>query len=162
MYNWPGEQKQWIKLAEWHDFWKSSEARWSSQWVSAQANCWWSFVRLSSWAHSSSRTIHQNVFPILMQGHASPPIPHTLPKQQHHHHIVSNGNDWKTDQNPFVATQGLLASHGRQEEAVMLWDCIVMVCHQGLVQKSEVKGQHKYKWLEGGLYSSYQGVCSDH
>lgn len=94
MYSWPGEQKQWIKMAEWHDFWKSLEARRSSQWVSVQANCW-SVIpsTLTKWPHSSK------CFPrldILMQGSASPPIPHTLAKQQHHHDIVSSDNDGKT------------------------------------------------------------------
>lgn len=49
--------------------------------------------------HPQHQSRHSpNCFPrldILMQGHASPPITHThtLPKQQSHHHIVSNAND---------------------------------------------------------------------
>lgn len=44
----------------------------------------------------------------------------------------------------------------------MLWNCIVKVRHQGLVQKSEIKGQHEYKQLKGKFYNHCQGVSPDH
>lgn len=85
MYYWPGEQKWWIKMAEWYDLWKSSEARRSSQWVSEQASqLLMGFVCLPEPSNNSPKC-----FP-------SPPIPRALPKQQRHHDFAFNDNERKT------------------------------------------------------------------